>query len=292
MILTAVEDQRSSVLGIGAFRSPSGTSSDTACLGGKGPAGRVPRQHMKVGHPSPCQPRRPPPTLAGGPETTLKLLKLMPLSNNPSPSRSLVGLQQRLSWRGVDDGCTQVAHSQVRCPPASSACQPNRKLVGRVQSCPAGHEGGCRSTDPPGCDARPACGLFVGRLFGSGTDDPTGAPASGGAAGAVGGQLVTDHSPGCVAVVLVVTLGVVAGEVGDRRLQVAGQAWYGDAEHALPAGQQIDDLVCVGALVDGGSGQVVDAEVSGWLARRAAWSNSPAPSRLAMILVFRMSRKL
>ena len=108
----------------------------------------------------------------------------------------------------------------------------------------------------------------------------------------MGGQLVTDHSPGCVAVVLVVTLGVVAGEVGDRRLQVAGQAWYGDVEHALPAGQQIDDLVCVGALVDGGSGQVVDAEVSGWLARRAAWSNSPAPSRLAMILVFRMSRKL
>ena len=77
------------------------------------------------------------------------------------------------------------------------------------------------------------------------------------------GQLVLGRGDRLAAV------GALAGEVGDGAGQLAHRAADRDAEHALAALQQVDDLFGRGALVDGGAvgeqrdvGQVLDAALA------------------------------
>src|SRR6478672_4897077 len=89
------------------------------------------------------------------------------------------------------------------------------------------------------------------------------------AGGSPRGQLVAGAG-------LLVLRGALAGQLGERALDLLPDTADGDAEDALPALEQVDDLVVAGALVDrgavahqGDAGQVVGAALAQVLDRGA-----------------------
>src|SRR4051794_10572791 len=94
--------------------------------------------------------------------------------------------------------------------------------------------------------------------------------SAGSTGGAAGGELVVGRGLG------VLDRGALAGQVGQRALDLAPDSADGDAEDALSALEQVDDLVVAGALIDrgavahqGDAGQVVGAALAQVLDRGA-----------------------